>query len=171
MKQLAIVLVLVSYKGRRDTYTNRTDQKRVILFALDATRIWPSDATPESPRDATHISFIKRLVISHLHNSVLEPARIPPPTTKSQMSSAPTTPHSLSATLTPFDPASSRVMSTVASSPPDTSIAGDDDDDQGKDDEEDEEKQGDDGNGDDANDADYEVPVDDDVMVSFWFRS
>lgn len=56
-------------------------------------------------------------------------------------------------------------MSTVASSPPDTSIAGDDD--QGKDDEEDEEKQGDDG--DDANDADYEVPVEDDVMVSFCF--
>ncbi|EIM84752.1 uncharacterized protein STEHIDRAFT_122727 [Stereum hirsutum FP-91666 SS1] len=78
------------------------------------------------------------------------------------MSSAPTTPHSLSATLTPFDPASSRVMSTVASSPPDTSIAGDDD--QSKDDEEDEEKQGDDG--DHANDADYEVPVDDDVMTT-----
>lgn len=70
-------------------------------------------------------------------------------------SSASTTPQSHSATLTPFDLdlncGSSRVMSTVASSPPDTTVDASEykaeDEDEG-------------GDGDDANDPDYEVPRD-----------
>lgn len=76
-------------------------------------------------------------------------------------SSASTTPQSYSATLTPFDPdldlGSSRVMSTVASSPPETTGSAYDDKEEDEDDDDDKKA----GKGGDGDDADYELPKDD----------
>lgn len=90
-------------------------------------------------------------------NMEIEPTTTSPSRSRSSRSSAPTTPQSFSATLTPFEPASSR----VASSPPETA-GGDFDNDK----EEEEEEGG--GDGDDVNDKDWEEPRED-VMVRFCF--
>lgn len=93
-------------------------------------------------------------------NMEIEPTTTSPSRSRSSRSSAPTTPQSFSATLTPFDPASSR----VASSPPETA-GGDYDDDIGDEKDKDDDKEG--GDGDDVRDKDWEEPREE-VMVRFW---